>query len=323
MNRNTKTTILAIAAAVIIACITLGVVYLVSESDNMYQEPSVIQTHEYTLEVTLTQPTLAPATTVSEIHTETTEPSSTDTFTTFSQSSTTNNQETQQSTTEKETTKPVKVETSKMPNTKAGIVRTYNSVINSAKSLENGTIRKKASKQSEITDLSREVTREMLNRTSNLIRRPITQTVVFENGTSDRFDSADAMINPINRSVNLTTNAVESAKAQKEDKGYSIEIVLKSEAATFDGNLTTQTAYHDACFDPVDLSSTRIGLARIDSGVIEYTGATIKLYIDEYGRLTQYITSMPTTTNSTCTLGIRTFDATVESVINESYEITY
>ena len=211
-----------------------------------------------------------------------------------------------------------------VPSTLEEVVARYNEVINNAKKEQNITVHKVGNVALECTDCSVGILKGGVNTILKAFMKPYDDTYTISGGKDSEGKSANDVILPQGREAALKPDGVASATATASGDGYVMNLTIKGESSTFDGQTTVAPANHEAAMIPLNLATLELPAgATISKADMTYPGATIEATVDGSGKLTKVVLVLPMEGTGTGSLRSASLTIGVKGQLDETYELTY
>lgn len=147
-------------------------------------------------------------------------------------------------------------DTTYIPYTNAQAAKLYNTAVNGAKSLENGSVAYHKKVATAVKDCSK---RSLLRTCKNLMKLfdgEMKRNYLFRNDGQST-DTMQSLLEPYNRSASLRGSDIYSYSYKKDEKGVALKIKLKSETSAFNGK-TREPSRNKSVMTTVKLEKRRL-----------------------------------------------------------------
>ncbi len=211
----------------------------------------------------------------------------------------------------------------KVPSGNAEIAAAYNKAVNDAKHYTGKvTLKKHDIIKVDVANLPSAVKGIVDNLTKT---EPYEETFENGKGTADNTRELTRWIIPGGgRDAALQEAGIANATATANaDGGYTMNITLVAETATFDGTTnTSEPTHHMSVMDPLNLGSLDLGPVTISNADMKYPGATLTATVDSQGRLVKLVQKLPLEGTGTGKLGL-SITLELSGSMDGNYEFIY
>ena len=213
---------------------------------------------------------------------------------------------------------------------KEEIIAEMKKAFKTVKAEQNMTAKKDEEISVQLTKLSAESLKNMVNSVIQNLVGAEHITYTFVNGTATAVDgdgkavdgtfTMDGLLPPDGKEWNCNPDGVASAIATKKGDGVVYEVKLKEEDTTFTEPIPP---YSSDVFGYLDLTSIDIKIATITDASMHYSGTSVKVTVDGNGRVTEIHYNMPMSGYGAAKAGFLTGEASFEGFDDEVWTFTY
>ena len=210
------------------------------------------------------------------------------------------------------------------------IISEMEKAFKTVKAEQNMTATKNEEISVQLTELSAESLKSMVNSVIQGLIGAEQFTYTFVNGTATAVDgegkavdgtfTMDGLLPPDGKEWTCKPDGVASATATKNGDGMIYEIKLKEEDTTFTEPIPP---YSSDVFGYLDLTSIDIKVATITDASMHYSGTTVTVTVDGNGRVTDIHYNMPMSGYGAAKAGFLTGNASFEGFDDEVWHFTY
>lgn len=226
--------------------------------------------------------------------------------------------------------KAVKVKTAAPKSPTELAVAKYNTAVNNAKKLKNGTITERAIIDFKITKTSMPTMKSVMNNIlKSLSEDNSTEVWKIKDGKDkDTNLTPNELISPSNQLSKLTIADVTSASEKKTKTGSVITIKLKKETVSYDGKNVSGGSVHkkvtDLYINPVEFEKEMgVSSFKIKSYSCTYTETVLTATLDSKGRLTNLSCKSPMVIGVKVNVLKSPVTMSISGSVNESLSIKY
>lgn len=199
-----------------------------------------------------------------------------------------------------------------------------NNAVNTMRNLQDFTAVQKQDIKISLTDCSLPAFTSVINGVIESMMGYEEYTYTFTNGTAiDPEDNVQVTprtaIPPTDKDFTLLADGIVSLTSEASGTNTIYTIVLKPEVSTLDNPTPPYHGNTMDCFSFADLDLP----ITVTTANFNYQGATIKLTIDEQGRLVEYFEHMPLDGTGGGNMGFLSATATIEGHLDETWTVMY
>ncbi len=199
-----------------------------------------------------------------------------------------------------------------------------NNAVNTFRNQQNFTAVQKQDIKISLTDCSLPAFTSIINGVIEGMMGYEEYTYTFTNGYAlDPEDNIQVTpktaIPPTDKDFTLLADGIVSLTSESSGANTIYTIVLKPEVSTLDN---PTPPYHGSTMDCFTFADLDLPIT-VTTANFNYQGATIKLTIDEQGRLVEYFEHMPLDGTGGGKMGFMSAEATIEGYLDETWSVNY
>lgn len=211
-------------------------------------------------------------------------------------------------------------DTNGLPHTAWQAVKAYSRALNAAKGSATYQLAAKKTVKMENFKVSRAAFSGTVDNLMRLFSGTRKKSYQIRNGKTADGTTANALLPPANKAVDLTPNDIKSFAAEKnKGGGYTLTLTLKEDVSLFENGKTGKPAtLAKATYYPrfEKLNTTPI---KLQSGKVLYDAATLVLTVDDQHRMQELKTTVRAAMRLGCTAASVAFDAAIVYHCSEHY----
>ncbi len=215
--------------------------------------------------------------------------------------------------------------------TKEQIVAKVAEAVNKVKSEQNMTARKTENVTVNLTALSVESLRSLVNSIiSSLVGEPVDQTITvsggiatYPDGTTKPIKEAIPPSNDVTKDFTLTADGVASATATKQGENIVYSVVLVAESTTGSNPIPAHNSKAIGYLNVMSFNDDLPSGAQIIDANMSYPGSTVEVTVNPAGQVIKFVNKMPMKGDGTAKIAFAEGKAEFEGNLDEVWEFTY